>query len=456
MSQQLPIIILPIETKVRELHGKLFFTYMAALEGFEVITGDQVKMMNYADLFPCGIYIDKSVAATRTEWFKQLRAMGHRVVSWDEEGLLFFSPDMYKRLRLDEDALSHVDLFFCWGRVQRDTILRWFPEIEKKLFLCGNPRADLMRKDYRNFYRSTVQSLKNRYGKLLLVNTNFAFHNHFRSKRELRRMLDSYPLASEEGYIDGWVEYQRQGFETFFAIIPELSKRYHEYQIIIRPHPSENFGPWQHLADQFSNVHVNGEGNVHEWIMASDVMLHDNCTTAVEAFILGIPPVSYRKEKGDGRYLNSLPDELSYNVHTDDELFETLDRAIQRNTALNDAIWSSDKQDIIRRYISGMEGCTSVQEMLYHIRNRMEPVAVSSSITTRLMRLLKKNWRKKLHKYRAMRSPADGYEKQKFSGLTHGEISEVFTALNTVLGNKHRFDIRKIVDDVYVVRRCQK
>ncbi|MCI5137921.1 MAG: hypothetical protein D3922_05810 [Candidatus Electrothrix sp. AR1] len=77
MSKKLPVIILPIETKVRELHGKLFFTYMAALEGFEVITGDQVKMMNYADLFPRGIYIDKSVAATRTKWFKQLRARGY-------------------------------------------------------------------------------------------------------------------------------------------------------------------------------------------------------------------------------------------------------------------------------------------------------------------------------------------------------------------------------------------
>ncbi|MCI5137198.1 MAG: hypothetical protein D3922_02005, partial [Candidatus Electrothrix sp. AR1] len=372
------------------------------------------------------------------------------------EGLLFFSPEMYKGLRLDEDALSQVDLFFCWGRIQRDTILRWFPEIEKKLLPCGNPRVDLMRKDYRDFYASSVQTLKKRYGKLLLVNTNFAFHNHFRSKQELRRMLDSYPLASEKGYIDGWVEYQRQGFETFGAIIPELTLKYPEYHIVIRPHPSEDFVPWQHLADRFPNVRVDGTGNVHEWIMASDVMLHDNCTTSVEAFILGVPPISYRKEKGDGRYVNSLPDELSYNVHTREELFETLDRAMRGDTALNDAIWSSDKQDIIRRYISGMEGRTSIQEMLHHIQNRMESVSESSRITNRLMRLLKKNWRKKLHKYREMRLPADGYEKQKFSGLTLDEISEVFTSLNITLGNKHCFDIRKIVDDVYAIRKCRE
>jgi hypothetical protein len=42
-NNQLPIIIFPIETKVRELHGKLLFYYVTALAGFEVITGDQVN-----------------------------------------------------------------------------------------------------------------------------------------------------------------------------------------------------------------------------------------------------------------------------------------------------------------------------------------------------------------------------------------------------------------------------
>jgi surface carbohydrate biosynthesis protein len=425
---------------------------MATLSGFEVIIGDQVKIWNYADLFPKGIYINKSVAATHGAWFKQLKAMGHQVVSWDEEGLLFFSSEMYKKLRLDEEALELVDLFFCWGDIQKNAILEWFPEYKDKIFVCGNPRFDLIRKDYQKNYTSSVNKLKSRYGNILLINTNFAFCNHFRSSNKLRNMLQSYPLASEEGYIDGWIKYQQQGFNDFYKIIPDIAKRYPDYTVIIRPHPSEDFTTWQRLAERHSNLVVNAEGNVHEWILASDVMLHDNCTTAIEAFILGVPPVSYRTDGGYKKYMNFLPDVLSCKVSETEALYKMFDNAIDRDAEMIEKIWCPENKKALGQYISGLDGQSSVEVILKHIAERMTIQVEKPSFRLRSDRFLKTQWRKILHKYREVRTPSDGYTQQKFTGMTAIEIADSFAIFNRIHGKQHQFCIKKITDSVYSIR----
>ncbi len=445
-------IILPIETKVREFHGKMFFAYNAVRAGFEVYAGDQARMWNYADLFPRGIYIDKSVAATRRDWFKKLRSFGHHVVSWDEEGLLFFNPEMYKKLRLDEMTLGMTDLFFCWGDVQKEVILSYHPEMRSRLFVCGNPRFDLMREDYRDIYSEAVTSLRKRYGRIILINTNFAFCNHFRSEADLQEMLKSYPLASEPGYIDGWIDYQRQGFQTFFKTIPEISRRYPDHTIIIRPHPSENHATWEYFSQRHANVVVNAEGNVHEWIMASEVLLHDNCTTAVEAFILGVPAISYR-EIQNRKYENFLPKELSFLVQTQDELFDIIDQALNNTVELyKTKIWSFDKQQILRRYIAGLEKKTSVQSMLDIIDKSPIHTFSSTNISKRIEWKIKILWRKLLHRYREYLHPPDGYSRQKFPSLSRDEISDVFKLFDRQCGNTTNIAIENIARDIYKIR----
>lgn len=439
-----PVLILPIETKVRELHGKLLFAYMAAEAGFKVIIGSQVTIWDYIDLLPRGIYINKSVAATHAAWIARLKALGNQVVSWDEEGLLFFSSAMYNKLRLNRDALEGIEYFFCWGEVHKQTIIEWFPEYEGKLLVCGNPRADLMRHEYRDFYTPQVEKIKKQYGKILLINTNFAFCNHFRSEQALHSMLQSYPLASEKGYIEGWIQYQQEGFDTFHRIIPQLARRYPEYTIIIRPHPSENFRPWRELAENFPNLVVNGEGNVHEWIIAADALLHDNCTTAVEAFILGIPAVSYRLQQGNPQYINFLPKALSHEVNSPEALYAILDQNIQSH--------DHGKQKILEQYIAGLQGQSSISKILEVLQKQVSCTVPNPSLRVQGLNVLKTQWRIILHQYRAYKKPADGYVAQKFSGLETKEIEENFALFNSIQKKDLRFYIKKTAPAIYSIQ----
>lgn len=444
-------LIIPIETKVREFHGKMFFAYMAVSQGFEVIIGDQIRMRDYADLFPRGIWIDKSVATTRTAWFKKLKSIGHRVMSWDEEGLIFFNPDLYKNLRLDDETLMLTDHFFCWGNYHKDVILSFLPHVENKIHVCGNPRFDLMRKDYRKIYSESAAELKKKYGKILLINTNFSFHNHFRSQNELRKMLAAYPISSDKGYMDGWIEYQKQGFLTFQQIIPLMSQKYPDHTLIIRPHPSENHQAYECICEKCPNVIINAEGNVHEWIMASEVMLHDNCTTAVEAFILGVLPVSYRQVRNK-IYENFLPDALSYNVSTEEQLLVALDNALVRNKSTYEAVWCKENYDTLSSYIAGLEGKTSVQSILELIESNGAGGIASPTLLTRLEWQLKIFWRKYLHAYREYRNPSDGYALQKFPGLNRDEIEHIFDKFDEILNRNTVFSIKQVTASIFRIQ----
>ncbi|MCI5197471.1 MAG: hypothetical protein D3919_14885 [Candidatus Electrothrix sp. AW5] len=449
-KRTLPLLILPIETKVREFHGKMFFSYLVALRGGKIIVGEQEQLWRYADLFPPGVYIDKSVAATRIDWFRQLEKAGHQVVSWDEEGLIYFSAEVYQKLRLTEETLKRAELFFCWGECQKEAVVANFPQFRDKVHVCGNPRFDLLRKEYRAIFQPGADALTKKYGSILLINTNFSFFNHFRSKNQLKSMLACYPLAKEKSFMDGWMRYHEDGFNAFRDLLPALSKKYSDHTIVIRPHPSENHEIWSRLTDHFANVVVNAQGNVHEWILASDLLLHDNCTTAVEAFILGVAPFNFRKKRLE-QYDNFLPRILSHCVTTKEELLTGFDKALAGDESFRQMIWSEKNSNYLNYYVSGFEKATSVDIMLNRISETFPEVKSTIAVKERLLNGLKLHWRNQLNRYRERVVRTDGYSQQKFSGINSSEIIEIFRSFDKLTKQQNRFTVRKITKNIYSV-----
>ena len=98
MSGHRPWLLLPIETKVREFHAKLLLAAVAAEQGFQVLLGEQNAMLAQRRHLPRGIYLDKSVARTKTANFRRLKAAGNRVAAWCEEGLVYRDRDTYLRI----------------------------------------------------------------------------------------------------------------------------------------------------------------------------------------------------------------------------------------------------------------------------------------------------------------------------------------------------------------------
>ena len=164
-------IIIPIESTVREYYGKLFFSLVAADRGWGVI-------LAYKEIFndlPKIEALSIDVNFKRQKQINKYLASGIRPSAWDEEGLVYNNPEYYLQYRLDEATMRDLELLFLWGKEQQEAIFTHVKGIEHKLILTGNPRFDLLRPELRSFFYQESIKLKKRYGRFLLVNTNFEF-----------------------------------------------------------------------------------------------------------------------------------------------------------------------------------------------------------------------------------------------------------------------------------------
>ena len=63
--------------------------------------------------------------------------------------------------------------------------------------------------------------------------------------------------------------------------------------IIVRPHPMEDFTSYERAFSSYPNIHVVHEGNIIKWLLAADIIIHNGCTSGIEGFLLEKPIISY-------------------------------------------------------------------------------------------------------------------------------------------------------------------
>ena len=79
----------------------------------------------------------------------------------------------------------------------------------------------------------------------------------------------------------------------FIEAIKYLANKNNDYDIVLRPHPTENIEAWKISLENISNVHVIREGSITSWVNNAFTVMHNGCVTALEATFSGKPVVTY-------------------------------------------------------------------------------------------------------------------------------------------------------------------
>jgi surface carbohydrate biosynthesis protein len=329
-------LFMPVENQVRELDSKLLLACIAAKRGFSSVIGSRREMHIHISSFPRGIYLAKSLPVHRNIIFKIMRNLGHEIVAWDEEALVHPQAETYYRRRVCPLGIQYVSHLFAWGEDNAE-LWRHYPELPMgtPIHVTGNPRGDLLRHEMRDIYQGDVKQLRSTYGDFILVNTNFNHVNAFSPNLNLFRPAKKPGEEPKFGraakgmsreYAEGLRDHKQAMFEYFQKLIPALEKAFPDFSIIVRPHPTEYQEIYRNIASQCGRVQVTNEGNVVPWILASKAVIHNGCTTGVEAYVLGVAAISYRPTVNDyydmGFY--RLPNLLSYQCFDFDELRTTV------------------------------------------------------------------------------------------------------------------------------------
>jgi hypothetical protein len=182
-------------------------------------------------------------------------------------------------------------------------------------------------------YRFSQQFLESRKinndsKKQILINTNFAFISPKYSRgpqQELKSAQLTSDLAITED-LDHYFNIRKK----FLDIIKNIISYYSNETFVLRAHPFENNIYWTKNLFEFKNVIFRSDGDVIDEILISKFVIHNNCSTAVEALNLNVPSISFDwlfNSKSDPHF----PRLASIKCKNINDVFDNINKILSQN-----------------------------------------------------------------------------------------------------------------------------
>ena len=446
------LLLIPVENQVRELDPKLLLACIAARRGFSSVIGSRQQLDFRIASFPRGIYLSKSMTVRSIKMFKILRKLGHEIVAWDEEALVHLPPEIYFSRRLSPKAMGYLSHLFAWGQDNAE-LWRQYPELppEVPIHITGNPRNDMLRPEMHGFFEDDVEKLRNTYGDFILINTNFNHINAFYPVQSLFLPVNKPGEVPKFGraargmtreFAEGFRDHKLAIFEDFKRLIPSLENAFPDYTIVVRPHPTEKHEIYHEIAARCERVRVTNEGNVIPWLMAAKALIHNGCTTGVEAFVMRVPAISYRATVNDyydyGFY--QLPNRLSHQCFDFEELRATLRRILAGELGATDG---NERKSLIDHYLAARSGplaCERIVDVLEKItagRSRLPEPTLKARVDGRF-RATTRRLIKRFLSYLPDSHNRPEFHRHRYPGISLDEVRERVLRIKQALGDSEK------------------
>ena len=381
MPQPRRRLILPVEIFNREFDAKVLLACFAAERGFSVIIGAKREInLNLASL-PLSMYLSINLSNRNEITCHLLANLGHILVGADEEAIVYCSPEVYVREKLGTRVFPQPKLFLAWGP-EHSRIWKSQNNFNgMPLHVTGNPRTDLLRPELQGYWSRNVEDIRKQFGNIILINTNFGKLNNFRpnkgdEKKTLDEATDSSATVDQQEL--GMAKHRLALFHHFQEMVGEVGRAFPAHTVLIRPHPSESHETWKQAATGCSNVQVHFDGHITPWLLASDAIIHNSCTTGLEGYLLNRPVFSFQPITSEV-FDKKLPNSLSQQARSCKELLGLLRTALSSPTPSleNDSI---EKTQLVEKYLAFLHGPFSsekIVDVLENFDNTFSPTALN-------------------------------------------------------------------------------
>jgi len=446
------ILLLPCETRAREFDAKLLLACHCADSGIPAIVGAKKTMDINLDRYPAGVYVGKS--ATRRSMHNLLlaRARGHRVVLWDEEGLVWASREVYWKTKVDAATLGAAELLIAWGEENAAT---WqahpdFPHTP--IVAAGNPRIDLLRPELAGYFAEEQRAIEAELGPFILINTNFSRVNHVQAaqNRQLEWLRKHQPHDTRGGF----AAHKYSIFHDFRAMIPTLARALPNQRFVIRPHPSERLATWDALAKDLGNVDVRPGGNVIPWLRASLGIIHNGCTTAIEAFVAQRPALAYMPSHSE-QYDHPLPNGVSLQITDLPSLLQAVEVMSHSPQTLLARQRASGCEALLAQNLTGLQDATACQRILVALQPLLNDPAARTELRTGLsvsLLGLRRLWRR-IERGIPGHGNSAAYLHHMFPPLSLNEVRQQVARFQECLPQLGKLQVTPLQSDVFRVER---
>jgi hypothetical protein len=256
-------------------------------------------------------------------------------------------------------------------------------------------------------------------------------------------------------YAEGLRDHKQAIFEAFKQLIPVLDREFKDHAIIIRPHPTENQMVYQDIARPCRRVTVTNEGNVVPWLMATEAVIHNGCTTGVEAYMMGVPAISYRAVVDDNYDLGfyRFPNLMSHQCFSTEALLEILQKILSGKIGVADG---DERQALAEKYLAARSGplaCERIVDVLEHITSDRSHLPAPHP-GRRILGWSVANGRRfirYLRKYRPGNYAPPEFHRHRYPGISLHELGERITSLHKVLGYNNQVHTEQLTDHIFMI-----
>lgn len=430
------MIVLPIETKKRELKSKLLITYYLLLNKSEVLIGKDASLTNNFTLCNASILL-KSAATFEHAMLATLKDNKNLVYTLDEEGIIPPISDPSINARFSSKNLALLESVFINGNMERKIITSAVSS--HKLVDTGNPRLDLCKPKYSELFQSEINAIDklSKGKKIILIASRFGDVN-------CHKDVDYFQLLRKAGYIydnDTEVFYHQRydhanSLFKFFLDLPDrIAVENPEWLVVIRPHPSEDHSLWREKANR-DNVIVNSDYDITSWLHKGVTLIHNGCTTSVEAKFNGTSIITYKPIE-EPLHDNIEADELGIICTTPEQVISELkNTSSQSKGNLSKIIYNdyeSDSAFKIAKLLSDSEQ-TSTDNLISKLTIRPKIKYVYDLVMQLLFAKI-------------------SYTDSKFPSLEFSEIELCLNAFNEANNTDIKFEITKLKRNLFKVKR---
>lgn len=329
-------IYIHVEVFTREIDSKLLLATIAASRGHQVIVSDLSGIMYGFNnrVFKPGIFHTKSLSPGKKKILRHqiFKDKGFLITSIDEEGgIVDFEYKKFALSRYSKQTIKQSSAVFCWGNNDEKTLKKIYSKNSSKIHKTGSPRSDLWKPFFSNYWNNPKKKFKKPF---LLISSNLVSSNNINPFHErVRFYRQAGYLKRDKGKLKNLFGTISENYLTTFEFIEAIKylgyNNKNRFDIVLRPHPSENIKAWEIYLKDIPNVHVIREDAINGWVNNSFAVMHNGCTTALEATIAKKPLITYIPFKP--KYPRELPNMLGYKAKNPSELLNLAEKILKLN-----------------------------------------------------------------------------------------------------------------------------
>ena len=305
----------------------------------------------------------------------RLKGLGVKVAVLPNESLIY-DPEALAFNCRRRNPNAHVDVYFCWSEVVRDSLLQNGMSRATRLEVLGNPKFDFYFEPWSKLYRETGASPGGR--PRLLFCTNFGFAKY----QELPPVAADKLFALWSQQIPSYANYWdliRTNYRCRDRVLDFIATllRADKYALVLRPHPGEPasfYQDWiQGLPPQLQRqVRLAADDPIHALILNCDLEIScETCTTALESWLCHKPTLELVFEKHPLFYHPEVA-RLNVECHCPEDLVPLVDQQLAHPEQTE---FQARRQAHLKKWCASPNGttCARIAQALAEVAQEAHP-----------------------------------------------------------------------------------